>query len=128
MFKIIISFLMIGFLTSCGKDGVYPEITNKTWKVSFFSDDAKDETSKFAGYTFEFKTDGTFVANFTSSNPVKGTWKITEANKELVITISGNDKLEDVSEDWEIVNITDTTIRLTDDDDLDDEILEFTKN
>ena len=128
MKKVLFVFGLISFLSSCSKDGVYPTMTGKTWKVSLYLDDAKDETSKFAGYTFEFKTDGTFIANYTSSNPVNGTWKLTEANKELVITIAGNDKLDDISEDWEIISITDTSMKLADDGTIDDEILEFVKN
>lgn len=128
MKKILFVFGLISFLSSCSKDAVYPTMSGKTWKVSLYSDDSKDQTSKFAGYTFEFKTDGTFTANYTSSSPLNGIWKLTEANKELIITVAGNDKMDIVSEDWDVISITDTSIKLVDDGTTDDEVLEFVKN
>ena len=128
MKKILFVFCIISFLSSCSKDAVYPTVMGKTWKVSLYTRDKKDETPKFAGYAFEFKTGGTFTANYTSSNPVNGTWKLTESSKELIIAVSGNDKLDDVSKDWEIISITDTSIKLTGDINSTNEVLEFVKN
>lgn len=103
--------------------------TNSTivgvWKVSYFYDD-KDETSDFNGYTFDFKSDGKFVATF-STNTVNGTWSEDKSSNKLIISISGTKALDEIDNDWLITEKTSTSIKLKDDNVTKNEQLYFTK-
>jgi hypothetical protein len=96
------------------------------WKVSYFFDD-KDETSDFNGYTFDFKSDGKFVATFPSKT-VSGRWSEDKSSNKLIIDISGTKALENVADDWLITEKTNTSIKLKDDNVTKNEQLHFTKN
>lgn len=96
-----------------------------TWKVTYFYDD-KDETSDFNGYTFDFKSDGKFVATF-SSNTVTGTWSEDKSSNKLIINISGTKALEEIDDDWLILEKTSTSIKLKDDNTTKNEQVNFTK-
>jgi len=117
-------------LASCSKsndDNPSSSSTNKTeqvsgnWTVTYYFDSGKDETSDYNGYTFEFNTGG--VLNATNgANAFTGTWRIGDSSSDddsssnrLVIAITGNKYMDDLQDDWMILKITDTEIRLQDD-------------
>ena len=91
------------------------------WKVSYYYDNGKDETSDFSGYTFTFAADG-IVTAYSSGQDYAGTWSIGEAgddssssSNKLVISLSGNDRVRDLSDDWVILSLKGDEIRLKDD-------------
>lgn len=92
-----------------------PQINNGLWKVTYFRDKDKDETSDFNGYTFDLKSDGTLVANLPGGGTINGTWNQTST--KLIFSITGTYALDEMSDDWLIVSISDTEIRLKDDND-----------
>lgn len=84
-----------------------------TWKVSWYFDKDKDETHDFAAYTFEFLNDGTFVANMPDGSIRLGTW--IQTSSKLEISINGTKPLDNLNDDWLILEMNAVTIRLKDD-------------
>ena len=104
------------FITSCTKEEVLQDTTQLTqgsdWHVTQFSDDGKDETSHFSGYTFTFMEDGRIIAKLNNNIQYTGNWYISSEDlfddnpssnsKELIITFSQS-ILEELNEDWTII-------------------------
>ncbi len=88
-------------------------VTSGNWKVVYYFDD-KDETYKFNGYSFVFSTDGKLTATFSGQTKT-GVWSVNSSSNKLIITISGTDALDDMTDDWLIVEKTDASIKLKDD-------------
>lgn len=88
-------------------------LINGTWYVSYFFDDV-DQTANYSGYIFTFNANGTAVAikNALSYN---GEWSsfIDNGEEKLKFDFDG-DALDDLEEDWEIIEYSDTQIRLKD--------------
>lgn len=97
--------------------------TGSQWKVTYFFDKDKDETSDFSGYVFEFETGGIFVANVPGGSTVEGTWQ--ETSSKLIIAIPGAKPLEELNDDWLLIEKTDNVIKLRDDNDEHLEELHF---
>lgn len=94
------------------------------WVVSYFWDKTKEETHKFSGYTFNFKSGGVFEA-INASGVVKGTWSISSSSQKLIINISPIGVLDELSDDWIILEKTNKLIKLKDDNDEHLEELHF---
>lgn len=131
---------MVITIASCSKsndDNVSPaeqqQKVQGDWYVSFYTDSGKDETSDFSGYSFSFSSNGTISAS-TSSLNFTGNWYIGDnsgddnpSSNRLVINITGNDRMDDVTDDWIILKLTDTEIWLKDDNAASMEELHFTR-
>jgi hypothetical protein len=100
-----------------------PAITG-TYRISFYWD-KKDETSNFSGYSFSFNAGGQATATKGSAT-VKGTW--SESSSKFIIDFGTDAVLSDLNDDWQIVEKTATTIKLKDDNPLQDDQVTFTKN
>lgn len=93
-----------------------------SWKVTYYYDKTKDETSDFNGWSFEFLSDGTLNA-VNSSTAYSGSWSIENTdddpvyNKKMVILIAGADPLDNMSDDWLITELTESVMKLQDDSD-----------
>jgi hypothetical protein len=128
MRKIILyGILLLGF-SACKNEPISDIVTEGVWKIHFYQDSGKDETSDFTNYTFEFKSNGQFVAQFTGQTKT-GTWREDNSSEKLIIDISGTKQLDDVSDDWYIIKKSATLIELKDDKDKNDdtEIIHFKK-
>ena len=68
-------------------------VTSGTWRVSYFYDNDKEETSDYNGYSFSFKSDKTLTAT-RSSVTITGTWNETtdDGLPRLVINLNTADK------------------------------------
>lgn len=120
-------------------------VASSAWKVSFFTERGVDQTSDFSTYLFQFNSDGTTVANSTGIGILYyGSWSLmqgshtkpddsgnhssgTEDNK-MIITLTGNHHMDEISEDWKIVKLTDTEMWLMDDNTTSPKEIHFTKN
>jgi hypothetical protein len=100
-----------------------PAITG-TYRISFYWD-KKDETSDFAGYNFSFSSGGQATATKGSAT-VKGTW--SESGSKFIIDFGTDAVLSELNDDWQIVEKTATTIKLKDDNPLQDDQVTFIKN
>jgi len=104
-------------------------LINGSWKVSLRTDDGRDETSDYDGYTFVFAADGKLTAT-RGAVTTTGTWltRRDDGSNELVILLATTDRdLLELNDDWDIVLSTNSKIELQDDNDERDEKLHFTK-
>ncbi len=125
-------------ITSCTKDNILDDtpqevtntVTEGTWSISYYWDD-KDETSHFNGYDFTFASNGTLSAT-NSSQMCSGTWSTGTDDSQLKLHISFMTPadFEELSDDWHIIERSNSMIKLEDVSGGDGSIdyLNFTKN
>lgn len=96
-----------------GNANLSPILTSGSWYVSYFFDDT-DETANYAGYVFTFDSNGTTQATL-NSNFLNGTWSnyIDSGDEKLDLSYEGL-TLDELEDDWEVVEFTTTQIRLKD--------------
>jgi hypothetical protein len=115
------------------------EIITDTWVISSYIDNSKNETSDFAGYSFTFTDNGVLTAS-VSGTSYSGTWSIgsdhsgsddsghhSGDDNKLIISISGNYQMDELTDDFQIVSISQTEIVLKDDNLTKVKELRFTK-
>jgi hypothetical protein len=106
------------FATSCKKDNLSEQtgevLQEGTWRVSLYNDSGSDETNHYTGYSFDFGSNGTISVN-TGNGNASGTWSAgnDDSQSKLILQFSTN-PLEDLSDDWHIIEQTSTKIRLED--------------
>ncbi|MFM6947022.1 MAG: hypothetical protein ACKOWW_07765 [Flavobacteriales bacterium] len=127
---ILFSVGLLAIAASCTKWQSEQKQINKaaidgTWIVSSYIDDGDDETNDFSSFRFSFLEDGTLNATdllSSNSNPYTGTWSITDSNSnddslddlDFNINFAVSNKLDDLSDDWDIISHTTTEIKLID--------------
>jgi hypothetical protein len=93
-----------------------------TWRVTSYIDSGNDETNHFTGYNFTFGSGGVLTAT-NGSNTVTGTWSVTNDDSnddspsndlDFNIGFSAPANFADLTDDWDIVSYSDTTISLID--------------
>jgi hypothetical protein len=122
MKKILFGLLLIGFMSSCSKEINVEGV----WKVTHYTDSGKDETANFSGYTLDFQTGGTLLVKLPTSTKT-GTWNENASSKKLNIKISGEAKLDKISDDWFIVEKTASSMMFKNDNSSNVEELHLTK-
>jgi hypothetical protein len=123
------------FVSSCHKsddnmDGNNTgDVTSGTWHVTLFTDSGNDETSDFSGYNFSFNSNGSLSVSKSSSSAT-GTWSKSSSkfNIDLGPKSDANKPLGELTDDWQIISISSTQIKLGDDNSASGESLTFTKN
>ncbi len=134
----LLAIVLIATSTACSKsdDSASPanlsatliqEISTDSWIVSSYIDKGKNETSGYTGYTFTFFDNGTLTAD-VSGMTFTGTWRIgsnhngsddsvnhSGNDNKLIIAISGNDRMDELTDDFLIVSISAPEIVLKDD-------------
>lgn len=102
-----------------------------TWRVTLFSERGDDETGDFSGYVFTFSSGGAATA-VRSGSSKPGTWSLNSNNTRFDIDFGektdANKPLGELTDNWKVLAITGTEIRLTDDNASSEEFLTFTKN
>lgn len=121
---------LILFFSSCKKDdnssnssGDAALVNGKSWTVSYYYDD-KDETYKFTGYTFEFNDDGSLSVSHSSGSS-NGTWSI--GSSKFNINLGTTEPLDDLTDDWRIIEQSSDLIKLRDDNTTKTEEVHFSK-
>lgn len=84
------------------------------WKVSYYWDKDKDETSDFAGYVFNFRDNGVLEAT-KNGTTATGTWQHDSSSNKLIINLGGVKPLSNATDDWLLIERTDNLIKLRDD-------------
>lgn len=93
-----------------------------TWRITSYIDSGNDETNHFTGYNFTFGSGGVLTAT-NGSNTVTGTWSVTNDDSnddspsndlDFNIGFSAPANFADLTDDWDIVSYSDTTISLID--------------
>ena len=90
-------------------------LTNGDWYVTYFFDDT-DETSDFVEYVFNFSSDNTATAT-DMSGVTAGSWSTTSGDEtELGLNLNfGNGiPLDELTDDWDVLEVTNDIIRLKD--------------
>lgn len=97
------------------------------WRITYFYDTDQDETGNFSGYSFSFNENGAVVA-VNGNTTVTGTWSITDNSgsstdddgsssdndNDFNIVFASPDEFSDLSDDWDIISISDLKIELID--------------
>ncbi len=93
------------------------------WRITGFVDSGVDETSQFDGYIFGFESNYIITATNGSSN-FPGTWSVTSDDNsnddtqddfddiDFNIAFTSPANFQELSEDWEIVLLSDNKIEL----------------
>jgi hypothetical protein len=138
----MISFILLTavwtFTASCRKDAepvsaasthIQKEIVaSNAWKVSSFIDNGQDQTSDFSTYLLQLNSDGSAVATSSGIGILYyGAWNMISDknsghvdsrnyqggnNNKLIINLIGNHHMDEISESWKIVKLTDNGIWL----------------
>jgi hypothetical protein len=96
--------------------------TQGTWRVTSYVDSGNNETSDFTGYNFTFATGGALTAT-NGTNSYSGTWSVTGDNSnddspsndlDFNISFAAPANFADLTDDWDIVSYSATTISLID--------------
>jgi len=121
-------FITVSFsLGSCTNDNpasltptvVQNNVQTGDWRITYFVDSGKDETSHFSGYTFTFANSGTLTST-NGSVTYSGTWSITDSNSnddnpgsiDFTILFNLSNDFKSLSEDWQIVTQSSKKIEL----------------
>jgi hypothetical protein len=96
---------------------------NGSWKITYFFDSDHEETNHFTGYGFTFNEDGSLEA-VKGSTTVTGTWSVTDSNSndddggssdvDFNIFFASPPDFEDLSDDWDILSVSNSKIELKD--------------
>ena len=134
--KIILAFFIYtGLAMSCDKDDdntqqleTSAQQTQNTaqsgsWKITYFFDSDQNETNHFNGFTFTFNENGSLVG-VNGSTTITGTWSVTDSNSsdddggssdvDFNIFFASPPDFEELSDDWDIISVTNSKIELTD--------------
>jgi len=96
--------------------------TQGTWRVTSYVDSGTDQTNHFTGYNFTFSNGGVLTAT-NGSNTVTGTWSVLNDDSnddspsndlDFNIGFTAPANFADLTDDWDIVTYSDTTISLID--------------
>ena len=129
----IVLLLVTVFFLSCSSDDSNSNGTNSissvtsivasgTWKITYYFDTDKEETSNFSGYNFTFGSNGVLTAT-NGTLTQTGTWSVTDSNSNDDDSISDLDfniaftspaTFNELTDDWEIIERTSTVIKLKD--------------
>lgn len=135
LYSIKRSLVLLGLtvlLYSCNNDDTNSSSTNSpdnvaaivksgTWKITYYFDTDKEETSNFSGYNFTFANNGVLTAT-NGTLTQTGTWSITDSNSnddsisdlDFNIGFSSPATFAELTDDWEIIEKTATVIKLKD--------------
>lgn len=122
IFLVIIgTSLLLGSCNKVSSKSVEKTVEDGTWNISYFAEDGNVETSDFAGYTFDFSSDGT-VAATNGTTTINGTWSVTKDNSnddsssdvDFNLSFPATNNFDDLNDDWDIVTQNDNTIELKD--------------
>jgi hypothetical protein len=122
---------MVSILFSCSNDeessisidstSVINTVQSGTWRVTFYQDSGVNETSNFTGYNFTFgPLNALTVSNGT--NNYAGEWSVTNDDDsdddnpsndlDFNILFDSPANFFELSEDWNIIELTDAKIKL----------------
>jgi hypothetical protein len=87
-------------------------ITSGSWHVTYFDHDGEIETSSYIGYNFTYNSNNT-VTVVKNSASTSGTWSFYTDSSYNKLDLNFNDSnLEELNEDWTILEYTESVIRL----------------
>jgi len=120
-FNLYLNNKKLRFGSSCSSDPLSDNLLTQTlinnnWKISHYFNNT-NQTSVFSDYTISFSSERGII---TSSNPTgdhSGYWNTSTGDHydlELNINFLNTHNLNELTEDWDVVSVTNTTIKLRD--------------
>ncbi len=96
-------------------------VTSGTWRITTYNDSGVDKTNMYSGVSFTFGSNNVLTA-LDSGNTINGSWSVTDSNSnddspndlDFNINFSAPPKYAELSDDWDILGKTNSTIRLVD--------------
>ncbi|RZJ67844.1 MAG: hypothetical protein EOO50_04450 [Flavobacterium sp.] len=98
--------------------------TSGTWRVDLYSDSGNDETAQFADFQFTFTSNNSILAT-NGENSYTGNWSISDSSGkhgsdddsssddlDFNISFASPDRFAELTEDWEIISISNNRIEL----------------
>jgi hypothetical protein len=122
-FPATLAIFTLAFFSACTKNG-HDHNLSGSWKISFYWDE-KDETNNFTDYYFMFNNGGQVMAH-KGTGMYTGTW--SETSTRFTIDFGTDPILSKLNKVWLKEEETDTFIKLKDDNPVQDDRLQFTKN
>lgn len=140
----LFGFLLVALfsLAACEKeDNNYPQPISTgvvsstlpvgTWRVTYYFDTDHEETASFNGYAFTFGG-GNVVTAVKAGTTVTGAWSTgtDDSKTKLILAFSSPESFAEISDDWHVVELTSTKIKLQDESGGNDgtDVLTFEKN
>ncbi len=112
-------FIATVLFSSCKKDDA-PTITTTNvtstlisgnWRISYFAESGVDKTSNYNGNAFTFGSGGIITA-VKSTTTVTGSWSIgNDDSKVKLVLVFTTSNFTSLTEDWHVLERTDTKIR-----------------
>ena len=90
-------------------------LTMGDWYITYYFDDT-DETTNYTDYVFNFSSDGSATATIMS-NITNGFWNTSSGDQtalELNLNFGSASPLDELAEDWDVLEVTNDIIRLKD--------------
>ncbi len=90
-------------------------LTNGDWYITYYFDD-EDETADYIDFVFRYASDNTATATDLNGT-TNGTWSISsgdETDLELNLNFGTGIPLDELAEDWDVLEATNDIIRLKD--------------
>ncbi len=130
--SLITILIMMITMTSC-RNNVIPNtntnnptdvmniVNNGTWRITYYYDTDHEETIDFNGFNFTFGANNILTASIgTITNT--GTWTITDSNSnddnlsdlDFNISFATPAQFVEITDDWEIIEKSNTVIKLKD--------------
>ena len=125
MKKLSFVALVFSLLISCSRaddssssistTAVTNTIVSGSWRITYYWDTDHEETSNYNSYSFTFASGGVITASKTGST-VTGSWNTTldDSKIKLVLSFSTPASFVELSDDWHVIERSDTKIRLQD--------------
>ena len=90
-------------------------VVSGSWKITYYWDTDHEETANYSGYNFVFGSGNILTATKTGSS-LAGTWStLSDDSKiKLVLDFSTPASFIKISNDWHVIERTDTRIKLQD--------------
>lgn len=131
MTNILKTFAILFVLISCANDDDSPSdsnanvnqvvntLTGATWRVTLYDEEGDNQTDHFTGYNFTFEGSNVLTAS-NGTNSYTGIWSVNEngsnddspSDVDVNIAFASPENFAELTEDWHILDRTDSRIRL----------------
>jgi hypothetical protein len=132
LITVLFCLFMLNVASMCSSDDNSPSSTDPTpvitivsqgtWRITSYVDSGTNETNHFTGYNFTFG-DSSLLTATNGTNTYTGTWSVVtdttnddnpSSDLDFNIAFASPVDFADLTDDWDIVSYTATTISLID--------------
>lgn len=132
LIPVLFCLFMLNIASMCSSDDnsssstdptpVITIVSQGTWRITSYVDSGTNETSHFTGYNFTFGASSLLTAT-NGTNTYPGTWSVVtdttnddnpSSNLDFNIAFASPVDFADLTDDWDVVSYTATTISLID--------------